>query len=383
MNSKRKILFLLPSLRGGGAERTLINLLHKIDYDRYEVDLVVVSKHGVYVNEVPPEVEVTYLFKNHLLVRVLGYLNRTFRVSWFFKKKMAALTKEYDLGVSFLDSNYTDLLFLNEKIEKRVAFVHGSYLTHSNYEKFYRYEKHRKWLKNNRYSNLDGIYFVSRDSMSDFIELFGEFPEMGVVYNLIDKKAVIQKSEAETGGLKFDKFTFSAVGSLMPIKGFDRLVRAAKIVKDQGYDFRLYIAGTGEEEQNLKELIHEHKLEGTVELLGFMKNPYPLMKNSDVFLMSSVSEALPTVLCESMILGVPALVTNCSGCRGLVEEGEYGLMAEQDDRDYAEKMMHYMDQPDLLSHYSRKSSERTKLFDDEQVLKTYQNIFDGKEAVPA
>lgn len=371
----------MPSLRGGGAERTLINLLHKIDYDRFEVDLIVVSKLGPYVSQVPKKVHVEYLFKNIFFVRVLGYLHRIYNVKWFFKKKMEKLEKEYDVGISFLDSNYTDLLFYTDNIGKRAVFVHGSYLTHSNYERFYKYETHRKRVKKNRYSNLDGIYFVSHDSMADFIELFGEFPDMGVVYNLIDKEAVKKKSEYKNDQMRFDDFTFSAVGSLLPIKGFDRLIRAAKIVRDKGYNFKIYLAGTGKEEQTLNKMIREYGLEDCVKLLGFIENPYPLMKNSDVFVMSSISEALPTVLCEAMVLGVPSLVTNCSGCRGLVEKGEFGLVAEQDDHDLAEKMMLLQDNPEMLDHYSKKSLERAKLFDDKRILQAYYEIFEGKKGV--
>jgi len=154
-----------------------------------------------------------------------------------------------------------------------------------------------------------------------------------------------------------------------------------KIVRDNGYNFKLHLAGTGPEEQNLRNMIREFNLENHVVLLGFLENPYPLMKQSDVFVMSSVSEALPTVLCEAMILGTPSLVTNCSGCRGLVEEGEYGMMAEQNDHDLAEKMMTLIDNPRLLKHYSKKSLERAELFDDERILHAYYDIFDGKEPV--
>ena len=377
MSRKRKILFLIPSLRGGGAERTLINLLHKVDYNRYEIDLIVVSKFGVYIHEVPEEVEVTYLFRNNFLVRVLGYLQRTYNMEWFFRKKMANIDKAYDVGISFLDSNFTDLLFFTDSIEKRVSFIHGSYLSHTNYERFYKYDHYRKKMLVNRFSKLDGIYFVSHDSMSDFIELFGEFPEMGVVHNMIDREGVMRKSRLSAGLPAESSFTFMAAGSLIPIKGFDRLIRAAAIARDKGYSFRVQIAGSGPEEKSLKRLIHELNLEETVKLLGFVKNPYPLMKSSDVFVMSSVSEALPTVLCEAMILGVPTLVTNCSGCRGLVEGGVYGLMAEQDDRDYADKMMLLMDDSRLLEEYAEKSLKRGGLFDDERILQTYYDIFDN------
>jgi len=188
------------------------------------------------------------------------------------------------------------------------------------------------------------------------------------------------REKADQGSLLLqdDRASFSAFGSLIPVKGFDRLIRAAALVRDKGYDFSLHIAGSGPEEANLRRLIDELKLGEVVTLHGFLSNPYPLMKQSDVFVMSSHSEALPTVLCEAMILGVPSLVTNCSGCRGLVNSGEFGLMAEQSSRSLAEKMTEYLEKPELAEHYREKSLERSKLFDDEKVLSKYYEIFDGK-----
>jgi len=90
--------------------------------------------------------------------------------------------------------------------------------------------------------------------------------------------------------------------------------------------------------------------------------------------MSSVSEALPTVLCEAMILGKPTLVTNCSGCRELVDHGIFGIMAEQDDNDLAEKMIQYLSIPEFIDYYHKKSLERALLFDDSQILAEYYRI---------
>jgi len=380
---KRKILFLIPSLRGGGAERTLINLLQKIDYSRYDVSLVVVSKSGPYQTEIPYQVQVTYLFKSDFLVRILAFLHRKYGLTRLFRYKMGQLGNHYDIAISFLDSNFTDLLMFLKNAARRVAFIHSSYKTNENFYRFYKKMRYRDNLKKHRYNSLDGIYFVSDDSMAEFIEIFGEFPEMGVIYNMIDRTSVLKKSEQAVDTIEQHAFNFVAVGSLLPVKGFDRLIRSANIMRDKGYDFTVHIIGSGAEEHRLKGITQKLNLAGNIRFHGFLSNPYPLMKNSDVFVMSSVSEALPTVLCEAMILGLPTLVTNCSGCRGLVEKGEYGLMAEQDDQDLAEKMMKYMDNPELLRHYSRKSLERAELFDDDRVLQAYYDIFDLHEPVPS
>ena len=377
MGEKRNILILMPSLRAGGAERTLINLLQKVDPSRFNVDLFVISRMGPYLKDIPGYVNTTFFFKNDFIARVFGYLHRKYNAAWFYKKKMQAIEKTYDVGISYLDANYTDLLFYTDKIEKRVAFIHSSYKTHDNYDRFYSREEYNRKLRKNRYSMLDAIYFVSEDAMNEFIEVFGEYRKMDVIYNMIDRESILRKS-SNAHSKEESPFCFSAVGSLMKVKGFDRLIRAAGILKNEGHVFTIELAGAGEEEANLRRLIKSLGLEDTVFLRGFLSNPYPLMKKSDVFVMSSISEALPTVLCEAMILGLPTLVTNCSGCRGLVNSGEYGLMAEQDDADLAEKMKQYLEQPKLLEHYRKKSIERSKLFDDERILNSYYEIFDGE-----
>lgn len=368
----------MPSLRGGGAERTLINLLHKIDYDRYDIDLIVVSKKGPYVDKIPPEVTSHFLFKNDFAVRIMAYLHRQFGFDWFFRRKMENFKDTYDVGISFLDSNFTDLLFLTDNIGRKVAFIHSSYRTHDNYERFYRYEDVRKKLNRTRYSNLDGLYFVSHDSKAEFIELFDEQPTMGVVHNLIDRDSIVSKSNLASDHKSFETFTFCAVGSLLGVKGFDRLIRASKIVSDRGHVFKVRIVGSGPEERKLKNLVQSLGLNDLIVFNGFLSNPYPIMKQSDAFIMSSLSEALPTVLCEAMILGLPCIVTNCSGCRGLVNGGEFGLMAEQDDQDLADKMISFLEDPLLLENYSKRALKRSEMFNDETILKKYYAIFDGK-----
>jgi len=374
---KKKLLFLIPSLVGGGAERTLINLLQKIDFQIYDVDLAVVSFNGFYINQVPEKVKLISLFRNNFLVRILAYLQKKFGFTNIFKRRIKSKIKsDYDVGISFLDGNFTDLLFLMPNIKKRVSWVHCSYKSYSNHYRYYQNTRYREKLIKERYKKLDEIIFVSQDSMSEFIEIFGTYPVMRVIYNLIDSNAVISKSNAEIAE-KDEKFQFIALGSLMPVKGFDRLIRAAAIVKKKGYDFHLKIAGTGTEELALNNLIKENGIQDSIKLIGFLPNPYPILKNCDVFVMSSVSEALPTVLCEAMILGKPTLVTNCSGCRELIDHERFGLMAEQNDASLAEKMIQYLTNPELILHYHQKSLERAKLFDDKRMLAEYYSIFNS------
>jgi glycosyltransferase involved in cell wall biosynthesis len=374
---KRRILFLIPSLASGGAERTLINLLNKIDLDIYDVDLVAVLGKGPYLDQIPSGVRFIALFKNDFLVRVLAYLQKKIAFDLVFRLAVKLKIRDrYDVSICFLDSNFTDLLFFIPKSGMRYTWVHSSYKTYRNFYKFYENERYRNKLIKKRYGRLDGIFFVSEDSKKEFIEVFGEFPLMEVVYNMIDREMVLSKSR-EVISFAPSVFSFVAVGSLFPVKGFDRLIRSAGILKSRGYEFAVYILGKGMEEAKLKQLVIDLGLEKNIFLLGFSHNPYPYMKTGNVFVMSSVSEALPTVLCEAMILEKPVVVTNCSGCRELVDEERYGLMAEQEDESLAEKMAQYLQQEDLVKHYARKSGERADIFDTEKVIQTYYKFFNS------
>ena len=161
---------------------------------------------------------------------------------------------------------------------------------------------------------------------------------------------------------------FVSVGSLYPVKGYDLLIDAAAQLKSEIQNFKIDIYGSGYLEKQLLEQIKINKLEGFVELKGFVSNPYPAIKNADVFLMTSKSEAMPMALCEAMILGKPVLVTNCSGCREVVNYGEYGLMADQNSKDFCNKLKLIMIDKDLRDDMSSKSLSRAKIFSDEHIM---------------
>ena len=239
MNNPRKILFLMPSLVGGGAERTLVNLLNKIDFSRYEIDLVIVSKFGEYIAQVPKQVKIIPLFNSNFIVRILAYLQKKFGFNGIFKKMVELkITGHYDVAISFLDGNFTDLLFFIKHANKRYAWVHSSYKSNHNFSRFYDNDYYRQKLIRKRYDKLDAIYFVSHDAKNEFIEIFGEYPKMEVVYNLIDSDSILNKSIKTQNQALNEVFKFLAIGSLLPVKGFDRLIRASKIVKEKGLDFR-------------------------------------------------------------------------------------------------------------------------------------------------
>jgi len=375
MQIKTKVLFLIPSLVGGGAERTLINILKNIDYLLFDVHLVIVDNNGIYCREVPKQVKVLPLFSNTKLVRLLSYIQKKMSFNNFVVNRfLNQIDSSYDTAISFLDSNFTDLLFKIPNVNKTITWVHSSYKTNKNFYKFYKKESYRKKLITHRYAKLDAIVFVSHDAKTEFEEIFGSFKNMSVIYNFMDEKNIHLKANSIEIQKKANIVKFISVGSLFPVKGYDLLILAALKLKEIDLKFKIDIYGQGFLKEELLDLIKTHKLESHVELKGFVANPYPYIKDADIFIMSSKSEAMPMALCEAMILGKPVLVTNCSGCREVVNYGEFGLMSNAKIDDLAANMLKLIKDKDYRTKLSSKSLERAVMFSDKSIMNTIVKI---------
>lgn len=373
--SQKKILFVIPSLVGGGAENALIKLLRAFDYDQFSVTLLVVCYQGVYIDQVPAEVDVRYLFKNDNLVRILSYLQKKIGWVWLLKRVfLNKLDNDYDTAVSYLDSNFTDLLLFLSPKTKKVTWVHSSYVSNKNFNKFYQNESYRKRVILKRYSLLDTIVFVSNDSRREFEEVMGVFPDMRVLYNIFDEDEIRKKALIPLPGPKKELFIFVAVGSLISVKGYDFLIEAiAKAVK-AGYRFKVEIIGIGNLEGELKKQVKTLALEDTIVFLGYKKNPFPYILSSDVFVMTSISEALPSVLCEALILGKPVLITDTPGCREVIELGKHGMITERKSEAFANQMIACMTDSELLERYKMKAIMRGKVFMMKELLASHYQI---------
>lgn len=372
----RKIMFLISSLGGGGAEKVLVNLLSKIDYDKYEVDLVVVSGYGIYFKDIPKNVKVIVLFKNLFLVRMLTFFYVKYNINFFWKFIVRRkIVKKYDVAISFADSSYTDLLFYIKLIPKKlITWVHSSYNSYSNFSRKYR-GNYKQRVINERYSRLNTLVFVSQDSFKSFQEIFGNQFNSKVIYNIIDEQQVKIKSEEYT--LEKTELTkIILMGSLLPVKGYELLISAAEILKNENVSFVIEILGDGPLKNNLNQLINSKGLQKHVFLRGFKSNPYPILKSADIFCMTSLSEALPTALCEAMILGIPVCVTNCNGCSEVVDHGKYGEIVDINPNSIANGLKKLILDKDLRKKYANLSITRSKIFNEDLIMSDIYKLLD-------
>ncbi|WOK05367.1 glycosyltransferase [Imperialibacter roseus] len=374
---RKKVLFLIRSLGKGGAERVLVNLLNRFDLNTYEVDLCLVMDLNIYDQEINRQINRVTLFKSYFLVRVLTFLYTRYNINLLWKSTVnRKLRERYDVAISFADSSYTDLLFmLDHQPRKTITWVHSSYNSYSNFNKFYSGARKER-IKKARFDKLSTVVFVSEDSKRSFIEVFGEKYHMEVIYNIIDRKGVLSKAKEFEVKKQSKEILIVSLGSLYPVKGFDKLIEAASDLLKENDRVRLMILGDGPLRKQLQEQIDALQLNEKITLEGFKPNPYPYLAAADIFCMSSISEALPTALCEAMILGKPTLVTDCDGCREIVAGGKYGIMVKGYPFDIYQGLLKMSSDTEIRKFYSLKSIERASGFDDEEILKKVYHLID-------
>ena len=366
----------MPSLKGGGAERVLINIFKLIDLDKYEIDLFLGISGGVLEKDVPKEIKIKYIFPNRLMEKLVYLVYRKLGLTipfYFYGRK---IRDDYQVGLSFLDSFYSEFLFQNKaKIKKKVVVIHSSYQTYKSKSKNLK-GKHFLRLKQ-RYSKIDIIISVAHEALAEFKNIFGEYKDMRVIYNPINVKDVLAKSKSEEAiNLNKNIINIIAVGSHIPVKGYDRLINSCAQLKNEGLDFNLNILGDGYLKRDHQSLIDKLELADTIFLKDFVNNPYKWIEESDIFVMTSYAEGLPTALCEAIVLKKPVMVTNVPGCREVVADGTYGLIVDNSIDAITEGLRKLITNDDIRMDYIKRSLERSKIFEDKIAVKKYTEIFD-------
>lgn len=366
----KKVLFLMNDLSGGGAEKVLVDLLNHIDTKKFDITLVLLEKKGIYINSLNKNIKVKYLSgSNSLIDRIY---RRLIQYKWikYFPKSFYKyhIKNQYDVEIAFLEGWTTKLInYSTNKNSKKIAWVHIDLL-----------KKHwtKKMYKENEelicYNNLDEIIFVSSDSKNSFEKLYKDCnTNKKIIYNPIIIPEIEKKSEEID--VKFDDTTIISVGRLCTQKGYDRLIKAhANIVKD--YPHKLVILGEGDQRNILENLILELNVQNSVELKGFIKNPYPYIKASDIFISSSITEGYPLVVCESIVLEKPIICTDITGPREILNNGEYGVLCENSVDGITLALKNILSDPSEIYNYTIKSKERKKQFDYKSIIEEIENI---------
>ncbi|MGL4999420.1 MAG: glycosyltransferase, partial [Cetobacterium sp.] len=254
---------------------------------------------------------------------------------------------------------------------KKIAWVHTDL------------EKHRSMpIEKERevYRKFDKIVCVSNASKQSVLNLYPEYKDkVEVIYNPIDKEEIIIKSKEQVEDIRNNKITLVTAGRLTKVKGYDILLEAHSQLLKEGLDYNLVILGEGELKAEFECFIQKKSIGKNTKLLGFKSNPYPYIKQGDIFVMSSRYEGYPLVLCEALTLGKPIIATDCTGATEILDDGKYGILAPIEDISALKNAMREMIQKEeLREKYSQLAVERSSIFNIEDVMKQIEELLDEK-----
>lgn len=332
---KKRLLFTAYSLELGGIEKALVNLLNRLDYEKYDVTLIVEKKEGIFLDMINSNVKVLeYKISDSKVVLFRKIKNRLKLIFWKLK-----LNKKYDFSCSFATYSIPGAHLALAASKNSTLWMHGNY--------YVNYGCDEDVLKD----FLDGVFatkfkrvvFVSDENKREVCKHYQGISDKAMVCNnFIDGDEIIEKASEKVEFKRKKCPLFLNVGRHEEYqKRLTRIIEATeKLVKD-GYKFQILCIGDGPDSFRYQDMVSDMKLDDVIVFLGKKKNPYPYYKMCDAVILSSEYEGYPVVFLESMVLDKPILSTKISDWEEL--DGKYGMFSSLDTDGVYKMMKKYLD----------------------------------------
>lgn len=363
-----KILFLIHDLGQGGAEKVLVNLVNNLDRSKFDISVTVLFGGGVNKQFLKPDIHFRAVFPkevpgNSKLMKLLT------------PKQLHQLCVKdhYDIEISYLEGPSARVISgCTYPDTKLVSWIHVEQHTMTKLAGSFRSEKEAREC----YNRFDQTVCVSRYVHDDFCKILDFQKPCCVLYNTVESDKIMQSAGEEAPELAGDgKIRLVAVGTLKESKGYNRLLRIIKRLKEAGYPVCLYILGIGPEQQTLERYIAEHDLTDTVRFLGYQTNPYKYVSRCDLFVCASHAEGFSTAATEALIVGTPVCTVEVSGMKEMLgKNNEWGLVTDNDEESLYQGIKRLLDDPALLVYYKEKAAQRAKMFSTENTVKAVEEM---------
>lgn len=373
VRKRQRIVFVINSLEGGGAERVLSILLTHLaePFQDKDVFLILLDK-GTARYPVPDYVKRINLDCRGSMFRSIIALRRVLReisphtvLSFLNRANCANILAARSLAYHCI---------ISERVNTSTHF--GNSVS----------GKLNKFIIRKLYPLADKVLAVSKGVAADLQQNFAISPDrINVIYNPYDLDRLAELA-AQPSPLQITGPYIVSVGRLVPNKNFALLMHAYHQANPAE---KLVILGEGPERENIQALIANLNLQDRIILAGFLENPYAVMRNACCAVFSSLAEGFPNALAEAMALSLPVIATDCdSGPAEILHDvihvqsdgpfmADYGILVPVNDKNaMAQALALLKDQP-LISHYSKRSLQRVRDFSIERAVSHYINAIDS------
>lgn len=341
---KKSVLIVVDNLVMGGVTRVLANMLNVMSFNKYDVDLLVIHRHSDMSVDLPENVRIieagssmsvadasiSNLIKQKNIRKILAKVFFAFKIKTglikhtILKDRKKILDKQYDVEIAYGDG-FPFFYVGAGNSKKKIAWMHYDVMVLDNSARYY-----------SRMKKVLGLYdeyvAVSKVVAQSNEKHYG-LKNVKVIHNVIDDKKIISQSNEEFDS-PFDKSKINliSVGRLCAQKDFFRFVRVHKKLIDNGFNVNSYVVGDGEDREALEKEIELNGIRDSFFLLGRKDNPFPYVKNADIFVLPSRYEGLPTVVYEALVLGIPCVSTEVAGAKEIIDES-CGIVTPKDDEE--------------------------------------------------
>lgn len=396
-----RIALLIPSLEGGGAERSTLSLAKAFIERGREVDLVVCQAKGAFLDSIPRGARLVALYSSGSIRARLAALRASLdnplpatrpvlltskpasEIGCLVSLKNYILEREPDVILSAMTYANIITLWARHSAGRRVPVVVSERIvlsSHCNSNDFY---KQWRWrylpeLVRQFYPGADAVIAVSRQVADDLARITGMPAErIRTIYNPVVDQGLLAKAAEPLTDPWFDSAeppVILGVGRLVEQKDFPTLLRAFAKVRNLK-DVRLMILGEGKQRDLLEALIGNLGLKGAVAMPGYVDNPFKYMAKAAMLVLSSRYEGLPGAIIQALACGCPVVSTDCpGGASEILDMGRYGPLVPVGDFDaLASAIAAVLERP--LNKETLRA--RGQLFSVDQAASTYLDLLDG------
>ncbi len=389
---QKKILFLISRFLDGGIDTVLVEYINNLcSITNHQISLGIMLKmkeFEVFANRLPNNINIFYLVQNNLLTWYKKHSiisrnkNMSFIDEMFFNPirrlttilRLRHLANQFDVVIDF-DSTFGSLISQNTKA-KKICFFHFSFAAELQRDK-----RHMKRRLGNM-NKYDNIVTLSDAMLKEAQFIAPELKDKLVrIYNSINLHRILVQARAPVEDKRINTKFILAVERLEETqKDITTLVETYALLKrnHNSEDIpSLYIIGEGKSRLDIERHIHEHGLEASIVLLGFIANPFPWMAKAQMIVHSSKFEGLPTVLIESLMLNKFIVSSNCpTGPAEILKEGKAGILVPVGNvEQFADAIYRLLNDKQLQGNLMREIKKHKKTFMAEKNISTLEQLF--------
>ena len=396
---KKKILFCTWNLKAGGGQKSLVSLLNTIDPNRYDIDLLLMEKDGLFLPLVPKYINIIEADKNLAVLhhsplefsyfRGKGFLfwlkvlysrvkakvkykdlekGQGYWMTWC--KYIPELSTVYDCAISFIERDMNWYIIDKTRAKRKLLWIHSVYTSLGLNPVFdIKYFKQADLVATMAETGLESLQQTFPSIKEKFIIL--ENISNGALINKLAQIPIKEKEYTDFKGMKI-----LSVGRLDDVKNYDLAIDTAIELRSKHIDFIWYVIGEGSLRNRLEERIEKNNLGDCFKLIGLRENPYQYMRVADMVVMTSKFEGRSIALDEAKILHKLIVTTNYDSATDVVDNGKTGLICNMDAQSIANGIIHLHNDSTLAK--SILTNLESKDWDNTKEVEKYYKAIDGE-----